>query len=34
MRKLSSIGYDWPFATLEEGIRNYVQGCLVEGAYY
>ena len=34
MHKLRSIGYDWPFATLEEGIRDYVQGYLVGGAYY
>ncbi|GAA4507668.1 ADP-glyceromanno-heptose 6-epimerase [Hymenobacter ginsengisoli] len=34
MRKLRSIGYERPFATLEEGIRDYVQGYLVEGAYY
>jgi ADP-L-glycero-D-manno-heptose 6-epimerase len=34
MRKLRSIGYDKSFATLEEGIRDYVQGYLVEGTYY
>jgi len=34
MRKLRSIGYDRPFASLEEGIRDYVQGYLVGGNYY
>lgn len=34
MRKLRSIGYELPFASLEEGIRDYVQGYLVGGAYY
>jgi ADP-L-glycero-D-manno-heptose 6-epimerase len=34
MRKLRSIGYDRPFASLEEGIRDYVQGYLVGGIYY
>ncbi|WP_151089261.1 ADP-glyceromanno-heptose 6-epimerase [Hymenobacter baengnokdamensis] len=34
MRKLRSIGYDRPFATLEEGIRDYVQRYLATGAYY
>ncbi len=34
MRKLRSIGYDRPFATLEEGIRDYVQGYLVPNTYY
>ncbi len=34
MRKLRSIGYDRPFASLEEGIRDYVQGYLVAGVYY
>ncbi|QCR21030.1 ADP-glyceromanno-heptose 6-epimerase [Pontibacter sp. SGAir0037] len=32
--KLRSIGYDKPFYTLEEGIREYVQGYLLEGRYY
>lgn len=34
MRKLRSIGYDRPFASLEEGIRDYVQGYLVPNTYY
>jgi ADP-L-glycero-D-manno-heptose 6-epimerase len=34
MRKLRAAGYDLHFATLEEGIRDYVQGYLVEGKYY
>ncbi|WP_223651093.1 ADP-glyceromanno-heptose 6-epimerase [Hymenobacter psoromatis] len=34
MRKLRTAGYDRPFATLEEGIRDYVQGYLVAGTYY
>ncbi|NML66748.1 ADP-glyceromanno-heptose 6-epimerase [Hymenobacter sp. RP-2-7] len=34
IRKLRAAGYDLHFATLEEGIRDYVQGYLVEGKYY
>jgi ADP-L-glycero-D-manno-heptose 6-epimerase len=34
MRKLRAAGYDLHFATLEEGIRDYVQGYLMPGAYY
>jgi len=34
MRKLRSIGYDRPFASLEEGIRDYVQGYLASNTYY
>ena len=34
MHKLRAAGYDLHFATLEEGIRDYVQGYLVEGKYY
>jgi len=34
MRKLRTAGYDLHFATLEEGIRDYVQGYLMPGAYY
>jgi len=34
MRKLRSIGYDRPFASLEEGIRDYVQGYLAPNTYY
>jgi ADP-L-glycero-D-manno-heptose 6-epimerase len=34
MRKLRSAGYELPFASLEEGIRDYVQQYLVAGAYY
>ncbi|WP_187263263.1 ADP-glyceromanno-heptose 6-epimerase [Pontibacter beigongshangensis] len=33
MDKLRSIGYDKPFYTLEEGVRDYVQGYLVENKY-
>ena len=34
MRKLRAAGYELPFATLEEGIQDYVRGYLAEGAYY
>ena len=34
MHKLRSIGYDRPFASLEDGIRDYVQEYLMTGAYY
>ncbi|MBJ6116910.1 ADP-glyceromanno-heptose 6-epimerase [Pontibacter sp. BT310] len=34
MSKLRSIGYDKPFHSLEEGVKDYVQGYLMEGKYY
>jgi ADP-L-glycero-D-manno-heptose 6-epimerase len=34
MSKLRSIGYDKPFYSLEEGVKDYVQGYLMEGKYY
>lgn len=34
MRKLSSIGYDKPFHTLEEGVEDYVKNYLSESKYY
>ncbi|WP_114783367.1 ADP-glyceromanno-heptose 6-epimerase [Botryobacter ruber] len=34
MQKLRSIGYDKPFYTLEEGVKDYVQQYLMEGRYY
>lgn len=34
MHKLRSIGFEKPFTSLEEGIREYVQEYLVEGNYY
>lgn len=34
MSKLRSIGYDKPFYTLEEGVKDYVQGYLIPGEYY
>ena len=34
MSKLRSIGYDKPFYSLEEGVKDYVQGYLMEGRYY
>ena len=34
MRKLRAVGYERPFASLEEGIQDYVQGYLVAGTYY
>ncbi|MFD2248052.1 ADP-glyceromanno-heptose 6-epimerase [Pontibacter ruber] len=34
MNKLRSIGYDKPFYTLEEGVKDYVQNYLKEGRYY
>ncbi|WP_439879928.1 ADP-glyceromanno-heptose 6-epimerase [Pontibacter sp. MBLB2868] len=34
MSKLRSIGYDKPFYTLEEGIKDYVQHYLIPGKYY
>lgn len=34
MSKLRSIGYDKPFYTLEEGVKDYVRSYLVPGKYY
>ncbi len=34
MSKLRSIGYDKPFYTLEEGVKDYVQNYLIPGRYY
>ncbi|MER2995945.1 ADP-glyceromanno-heptose 6-epimerase [Pontibacter populi] len=34
MSKLRSIGYDKPFYSLEEGVKDYVQNYLMEGKYY
>lgn len=34
MNKLLSIGYDRPFSTLEEGVKDYVQQHLVSTTYY
>ena len=34
MSKLRSIGFDQEFHSLEEGIRDYVQGYLLTGKYY
>jgi ADP-L-glycero-D-manno-heptose 6-epimerase len=34
MSKLRSIGYDKPFHSLEEGVKDYVQNYLMEGKYY
>lgn len=34
MNKLISSGYNTPFHTLEEGVKDYVQNYLVKGAYY
>lgn len=34
MAKLRSIGYDRPFYTLEEGVKDYVQHYLIPGEYY
>lgn len=34
MNKLRSIGYNKPFHTLEEGVKDYVQNYLSKGAYY
>lgn len=33
MKKLRSIGYDEPFYTLEEGVKDYVRNYLSEGKY-
>ena len=34
MSKLRSIGYDKPFYSLEEGVKDYVQNYLIPGKYY
>jgi ADP-L-glycero-D-manno-heptose 6-epimerase len=34
MRKIRSIGYDLPFTSLEDGIRDYVQEYLLPDRYY
>ncbi len=34
MRKLRSVGYESPFYSLENGIREYVQGYLKRNSYY
>lgn len=34
MSKLRSIGYDKPFHSLEDGVKDYVQNYLLEGAYF
>ncbi|MBC5993362.1 ADP-glyceromanno-heptose 6-epimerase [Pontibacter cellulosilyticus] len=34
MSNLRSIGYDRPFYTLEEGVKDYVQNYLIPGKYY
>jgi ADP-L-glycero-D-manno-heptose 6-epimerase len=34
MNKLRSIGYQKPFHTLEEGVKDYVENYLSKGAYY
>jgi len=34
MSKLRSIGYDKPFYSLEEGVKDYVQNYLIPGRYY
>ncbi|MGV3642546.1 MAG: ADP-glyceromanno-heptose 6-epimerase [Adhaeribacter sp.] len=34
MDKLRSIGYDRPFHSLEEGVKDYVQHYLIPGEYY
>lgn len=34
MTKLKAIGYDTPFHTLEEGVKDYVQNYLTEGKYW
>ncbi|MCB0794090.1 MAG: NAD-dependent epimerase/dehydratase family protein, partial [Flavobacteriales bacterium] len=33
MTKLKGIGYDKPFTSLEEGVRDYVTNYLVQGSY-
>lgn len=34
MDKLKSIGYEQPFTSLEDGVKDYVQGYLKAGEYY
>jgi ADP-L-glycero-D-manno-heptose 6-epimerase len=34
MTKLRSIGYNQPFITLEEGVKDYVQNYLSEQKYF
>jgi len=34
MDKLFNVGYDKPFTTLEEGVKDYVQNYLMTSAYY
>ena len=34
MRKLIDSGYDKPFHTLEEGVKDYVENYLSNSAYY
>ncbi|HEV7230569.1 MAG TPA: ADP-L-glycero-D-mannoheptose-6-epimerase, partial [Bacteroidia bacterium] len=34
MSKLRSIGYDKPFHTLEEGVKDYVSNYLLPNKYY
>lgn len=34
MNKLKSIGYDTPFHTLEEGVKDYVQNYLMKQSYF
>ena len=34
MQKLKGIGYDIPFTSLEEGIKNYVQEYLLTNSIY
>jgi ADP-L-glycero-D-manno-heptose 6-epimerase len=34
MSKLRSIGYDKPFYSLEEGVKDYVENYLSSGNYY
>ena len=34
MTKLKSIGYDKPFTSLEEGVKDYVKNYLVNKKYY
>jgi ADP-L-glycero-D-manno-heptose 6-epimerase len=34
MKKMASIGYSRPFHSLEEGIREYIEGYLMDGNYF
>jgi ADP-L-glycero-D-manno-heptose 6-epimerase len=34
MERLRSIGYTAPFVSLEDGVKDYVTGYLVEGKYF